>query len=403
MAAIEEVKVSMTEQVKPIVVGVPKETFPGERRVALIADIVPSMVKSGAEVLVESGAGVAAGITDESYTRKGAKIATRDEIFAKSEVVFQVRTFGANPAAGRADLGAMRPGQIVIGMTDSLNDPALSSDLAKTGATVFSLELVPRITRAQSMDVLSSMATIAGYKAIILAADVLPRFFPMFMTAAGTIAPARVFIVGVGVAGLQAIATAKRLGAVVSAYDIRPAVKDQVKSVGAKFVEFELQTGEAEDKGGYAKAMGEEFYRKQREMMAKVVKEHDVVVTTAAVPGKKAPILVTEDMVKGMNPGSVIVDLAAERGGNCESTRPGETVHVHGVTVMGPLNLPSTVPYHASQMFSKNLIAFFQNMVKNGAVDINADDEIIRDTMITKGGEVVSPRVKELMGTAPKS
>jgi len=393
----------MTEQVKPIVVGVPKETFPGERRVALIADIVPSMVKSGAEVLVESGAGVAAGITDESYTRKGAKIATRDEIFAKSEVVFQVRTFGANPAAGRADLGAMRPGQIVIGMTDSLNDPALSSDLAKTGATVFSLELVPRITRAQSMDVLSSMATIAGYKAIILAADVLPRFFPMFMTAAGTIAPARVFIVGVGVAGLQAIATAKRLGAVVSAYDIRPAVKDQVKSVGAKFVEFELQTGEAEDKGGYAKAMGEEFYRKQREMMAKVVKEHDVVVTTAAVPGKKAPILVTEDMVKGMNPGSVIVDLAAERGGNCESTRPGETVHVHGVTVMGPLNLPSTVPYHASQMFSKNLIAFFQNMVKNGAVDINADDEIIRDTMITKGGEVVSPRVKELMGTAPRS
>jgi len=403
VAAIEEVKVSMTEQVKPIVVGVPKETFPGERRVALIADIVPSMVKSGAEVLVESGAGVAAGITDESYTRKGAKIATRDEIFAKSEVVFQVRTFGANPAAGRADLGAMRPGQIVIGMTDSLNDPALSSDLAKTGATVFSLELVPRITRAQSMDVLSSMATIAGYKAIILAADVLPRFFPMFMTAAGTIAPARVFIVGVGVAGLQAIATAKRLGAVVSAYDIRPAVKDQVKSVGAKFVEFELQTGEAEDKGGYAKAMGEEFYRKQREMMAKVVKEHDVVVTTAAVPGKKAPILVTEDMVKGMNPGSVIVDLAAERGGNCESTRPGETVHVHGVTVMGPLNLPSTVPYHASQMFSKNLIAFFQNMVKNGAVDINADDEIIRDTMITKGGEVVSPRVKELMGTAPRS
>jgi NAD(P) transhydrogenase subunit alpha len=403
VAAIEEVKVSMTEQVKPIVVGVPKETFPGERRVALIADIVPSMVKSGAEVLVESGAGVAAGITDESYTRKGAKIATRDEIFAKSEVVFQVRTFGANPAAGRADLGAMRPGQIVIGMTDSLNDPALSSDLAKTGATVFSLELVPRITRAQSMDVLSSMATIAGYKAIILAAEVLPRFFPMFMTAAGTIAPARVFIVGVGVAGLQAIATAKRLGAVVSAYDIRPAVKDQVKSVGAKFVEFELQTGEAEDKGGYAKAMGEEFYRKQREMMAKVVKEQDVVVTTAAVPGKKAPILVTEDMVKGMTPGSVVVDLAAERGGNCESTRPGETVHVHGVTVMGPLNLPSTVPYHASQMFSKNLIAFFQNMVKNGAVDINADDEIIRDTMITKGGEVVSPRVKELMGTAPKS
>jgi NAD(P) transhydrogenase subunit alpha len=394
----------MTDQVKPIVVGVPKETFPGERRVALIADVVPAIVKSGAEVFIESGAGVSAGITDESYTKKGAKIASRDEIFAKSEVIFQVRTFGANPAEGRADLGKIRPGQIVIGTTDSLNDPTLSTDLAKTGATVFSLELVPRITRAQSMDVLSSMATIAGYKAILLAAEVLPRFFPMFMTAAGTIAPARVFIIGVGVAGLQAIATAKRLGAVVSAYDIRPAVKDQVKSVGAKFVEFDLQTGEAEDKGGYAKAMGEEFYRRQREMMGKVVRDHDVVVTTAAVPGKKAPILVTEDMVKAMTPGSVVVDLAAERGGNCESTRPGETVNVNGVTVMGPLNLPSTVPYHASQMFAKNLLSFFQNMVKDGAVNLNLEDEIIRDTMITKAGEVVSPRIKELMAAAgPKS
>jgi NAD(P) transhydrogenase subunit alpha len=390
----------MTEQVKPIVVGVPKETFPGERRVALIADVVPSIIKSGAEVLVESGAGLAAGITDESYTKKGAKIATRDEIFAKCEVVFQVRTFGANPESGRADLAKIRPGQIVIGTTDSLNDPSLSADLAKTGATVFSLELVPRITRAQSMDVLSSMATVAGYKAILLAAEMLPRFFPMFMTAAGTIAPARVFIVGVGVAGLQAISTAKRLGAVVSAYDIRPAVKEQVKSVGAKFVEFELQTAEAEDKGGYAKAMGEEFYRKQREMMGKVVREHDVVVTTAAVPGKKAPILVTEDMVKQMNPGSVVIDLAAERGGNCESTKPGETVVVNGVTVLGPLNLPATVPYHASQMFSKNLLSFFQNMVKDGAMNLNLEDEIIRDTMITKGGEVVSPRIKELMAAA---
>jgi NAD(P) transhydrogenase subunit alpha len=390
----------MTEQVKPIVVGVPKETFPGERRVALIADVVPSVIKSGAEVHVESGAGLAAGITDESFVKKGARIATRDEIFAKCELVFQVRTFGANPEAGKADLGRIRPGQIVIGTTDSLNDPSLSADLAKTGATVFSLELVPRITRAQSMDVLSSMATVAGYKAILLAAEILPRFFPMFMTAAGTIAPARVFIVGVGVAGLQAISTAKRLGAVVSAYDIRPAVKDQVKSVGAKFVEFDLQTAEAEDKGGYAKAMGEEFYRKQREMMGNVVREQDVVVTTAAVPGKKAPILVTTDMVKQMTPGSVIVDLAAERGGNCECTKPGETVVVNGVTVMGPFNLPSTVPYHASQMFSKNLLSFFQNMVKNGKIDLNLEDEIIRDTMITKGGEVVSPRVKELMAAA---
>jgi NAD(P) transhydrogenase subunit alpha len=390
----------MAEQGKPIVVGVPKETFPGERRVALIADVIPTVIKSGAEVLVESGAGVGAGIMDESYTRKGAKIVSRDEIFAKSDVIFQVRTFGANPDAGRADLGKVRQGQIVIGLTESLSDPALSKEFARCGGSVFSLELVPRITRAQSMDVLSSMATIAGYKAIILAAEVLPKFFPMFMTAAGTIAPARVFIVGVGVAGLQAISTAKRLGAVVSAYDIRPAVKDQVKSVGAKFVELELEAGDAEDKGGYAKAMGEEFYRKQREMMTKIVKEHDVVVTTAAVPGKKAPILVTEEMVKGMIPGSVIVDLAAERGGNCELTRPGETIQAHGVTIMGPLNLPATVSYHASQMYSKNITAFFQNMVKDGAINLNMEDEIIRDTLITRGGEIVSPRIKELLGVS---
>lgn len=390
----------MAEQGKPIVVGVPKETFPGERRVALIADVIPTVIKSGAEVLVESGAGVGAGIMDESYTRKGAKIVSRDEIFAKSDVIFQVRTFGANPDAGRADLAKVRQGQIVIGLTESLSDPVLSKEFARCGGSVFSLELVPRITRAQSMDVLSSMATVAGYKAIILAAEILPKFFPMFMTAAGTIAPARVFIVGVGVAGLQAISTAKRLGAVVSAYDIRPAVKDQVKSVGAKFVELELEAGDAEDKGGYAKAMGEEFYRKQREMMTKIVKEHDVVVTTAAVPGKKAPILVTEEMVKGMIPGSVIVDLAAERGGNCELTRPGETIQAHGVTIMGPLNLPATVSYHASQMYSKNITAFFQNMVKDGAIDLNMEDEIIRDTLITKGGEIVSPRIKELLGVS---
>jgi NAD(P) transhydrogenase subunit alpha len=388
----------MTEQGKPIIVGVPKETFPGERRVALVPDVVPAVIKAGAEVLVETGAGVEAGITDEHFTQKGAKIVGRDEIFAKSDVVFQVRTHGANPEAGKADLGKFRQGQIVIGFTESLGEPALSKELGEKGVTLFSLELLPRITRAQSMDVLSSMATIAGYKAVLFAADVLPKIFPMFMTAAGTIAPARVFIVGVGVAGLQAIATAKRLGAVVSAYDIRPAVKDQVKSLGAKFVEMDLDTGEAEDSGGYAKAMDEEFYRKQREMMMKVVAESDVVITTAAVPGKKAPILVTEEMVKGMSPGSVVVDLAAERGGNCELTSPGETVQVHGVNIMGPFNVPSTVPFHASQMYAKNITTFFQNLVKEGAIDLNMEDEIIADTMVAKGGEVVSARVKELLG-----
>jgi NAD(P) transhydrogenase subunit alpha len=265
---------------------------------------------------------------------------------------------------------------------------------------MFSLEMLPRITRAQSMDVLSSMATVAGYKSVLFAAETLPKIFPMFMTAAGTIAPARVFVVGVGVAGLQAIATAKRLGAVVSAYDIRPAVKDQVISLGAKFVEMDLETGDAEDKGGYAKAMDEEFYKKQREMMNKVVAENDVVITTAAVPGKKAPILVTEEMVKGMAPGSVVVDLAAERGGNCDLTKPGETVQVHGVSVIGPLNVPSTVPYHASQMYSKNITTFFQNLVKEGKIELNMEDEIIVDTMVTKGGDVVSARVKELLGAS---
>ncbi|UCH85738.1 MAG: Re/Si-specific NAD(P)(+) transhydrogenase subunit alpha [Candidatus Latescibacterota bacterium] len=383
-----------------MVVGVPKETFPGERRVALVPEMLPALAKAGADVFIETGAGIEAGITDDSYTQKGATIASRDDIFAKSDVVFQVRTFGANPEAGRADLDKLRDGQIVIGFTESLGEPALSKELAGRGVTLFSLEMLPRITRAQSMDVLSSMATIAGYKAVLYASDTLPKIFPMLMTAAGTIAPARVFVVGVGVAGLQAIATAKRLGAVVSAYDIRPAVKDQVISLGAKFVEMDLDTGEAEDKGGYAKAMDEEFYKKQREMMVKVVAEHDVVITTAAVPGKKAPILVTEEMVKGMAPGSVLVDLAAERGGNCELTKPGETVQAHGVSILGPLNVPSTIPYHASQMYAKNITTFFQNMVKEGKVEIDMEDEIITDTMITKGGDVVSSRVKELLGAA---
>ncbi len=391
----------MTEQSqKSIVVGVPRETYPGERRVAIVPEIVPTLAKAGADVLVEAGAGAEAGITDDSFKAKGATISSREEIFAKSDVIFQVRTFGANPEAGRADLDNFKTGQIVIGFTESLGEPALSKELAGRGVTLFSLEMLPRITRAQSMDVLSSMATIAGYKSVLLAADTLPKIFPMFMTAAGTIAPARVFVVGVGVAGLQAIATAKRLGAVVSAYDIRPAVKDQVISLGAKFVELGLDTGQAEDKGGYAKAMDEEFYKKQREMMMKVIAENDVVITTAAVPGKKAPILVTEEMVKGMTPGSVVVDLAAERGGNCELTKPGETIRAHGVSILGPLNVPSTVPYHASQMYSKNITTFFKNLVKDGKIELNMEDEIIVDTMVTKSGELVSPRVKELLGAS---
>jgi NAD(P) transhydrogenase subunit alpha len=394
----------MAEQAKSIIVGIPKETFPGERRVAMAPDVLQTLLRSGAQVWIEPGAGVEAGFTDAAYAAKGAKIASgRDEIFSGSDVVLQVRTYGANPENGKADLARMKKGLIVVGFTESLSEPALSEGFASAGVTLFSLELLPRITRAQSMDVLSSMATVAGYKAVLIAASLLPKLFPMFMTAAGTIAAARAFVVGAGVAGLQAIATAKRLGAVVSAYDVRSAVKEQIESLGAKFVELAVSAGDAEDKGGYAKAMGEEFYKKQREMMKGVLATSDAVITTAAVPGKKAPILITRDMVEGMAPGSVIVDLAAERGGNCELTKPGETVKVGGVTIVGPLNIPSMIPYHASQMYARNISTFVLNMIKNGAIAIDPSDEIIRETMITKEGDIVSTRVREALGLQPQA
>jgi NAD(P) transhydrogenase subunit alpha len=314
--------------------------------------------------------------------------------------VLQVRSAGANPEAGQADLARMKSGQVIIGMADPLGSPLAAKQVAEKGATLFALELVPRITRAQSMDVLSSMATVAGYRAVLLAATTLPKMFPMLMTAAGTIAAAKVFIVGAGVAGLQAIATARRLGGVVSAYDVRPAVKEQVQSLGGKFVEMEIQASGAEDKGGYAKQMDEAFYERQRALMTKVVGESHVVITTAAVPGKKAPVLVTAAMVAGMMPGSVIVDLAAERGGNCELTKPGETVVVNGVTILGPTNLPSEIPYDASQMFAKNLVTFLQLLVKGGELKINLEDEILRETLVSRDGQVVHSRVAELLSAA---
>lgn len=385
-----------------MIVGVVKETFPGERRVALIPASLPAMSKAKVEVLVESGAGLSAGFPDAEYEAKGAKIAaSRQEVFQSADVIAQVRSLGANPTEGKSDLPLLRKGQTVIGFAEPLSEPEAQKALAERGATVFSMELMPRITRAQSMDALSSMATIAGYKAVLLAANMLPRMFPMFMTAAGTIAPAKVFIIGAGVAGLQAIATAKRLGAVVHAYDLRPAVKEQVQSLGGKFVELELKTSDAEDKGGYAKAMDEEFYRKQREMMARVVAENDVVITTAAVPGRKAPLLVTAEMVKGMAPGSVIVDLAAERGGNCELTKPGETIEVNHVTIFGPVNLPTSIPYHASQMYAKNISTFLLHLVKEGNLQINLEDEITRETLVAREGEVFHPKVRELLGLSP--
>jgi H+-translocating NAD(P) transhydrogenase subunit alpha len=383
-----------------MIAGVVKETFPRERRVALVPGLLPSLAKAGIGIAVENGAGEAAGFTDAAYRDKGAQTdLSRAAVFASSSVILQVRAGGANREAGLADLDLYRPGQALIGFTDPLADPEIIRKIAARGVTIFSLEFMPRITRAQGMDALSSMATVAGYKAVILAAATLPRMFPMLMTAAGTITPARVFVIGAGVAGLQAIATAKRLGAVVEAYDIRAAVKEQVESLGAKFVEIPLPAEEAEAAGGYARALGEEFYRRQREMMTRTVAGSNIVITTAQVPGKRAPLLVTREMVLGMAPGSLVVDLAAEQGGNCELTRAGEPVVERGVTVLGPVNLPSTVPEHASQLYGKNVANFLLHLVKDGALRFDADDEIIRDTLVARDGGIVHPSVKDAAGT----
>ena len=385
-----------------MIVGVPKEAFPGERRVALVPGALPPLKKASLDVLVEASAGAAAGFPDAAYVGKGARVAaSHAQLFAEADVVLQVRSPGAAGAAGRADAALLRPGQTLVGFSEPLGEPAAARAVAERGASAFSMELIPRITRAQSMDALSSMATIAGYKAVLLAADALPRMFPMLMTAAGTVTPARVFVVGAGVAGLQAIATARRLGARVEAYDVRPAVREQVESLGAAFVELPLETSGAEDAGGYAKAQDESFYRRQRETMTRVVAGSDVVVTTALVPGKTAPILVTADMVAGMPPGSVVVDLAAERGGNCELTKGGEAVvSPNGVTVLGPTNLPSTVPYHASQMYAKNVSTLLLHLTKDGALAFDLDDEITAGTLVSHRGRVVHPRVRELLAAA---
>lgn len=382
---------------RQLTVGVPAETFPGEARVALVPGVLQALSKAGMKAIVESGAGRAAGFPDDHFTDKGATIGTRADVFG-ADVVVQVQTFGSNPEQGRSDLALMKPDQVVVGFTDPLGNPQGIAEMAQTGATILSVELMPRITRAQSMDVLSSQATVGGYKAVLVGAEALPKMFPMLTTAAGTIRPAKVFVIGAGVAGLQAIATAKRLGAVVEAYDVRPAVKEQVVSVGAKFVEMDLDTGAAEDKGGYAKEQGEDFIRRQRELMTEVVSRSDVVITTAAIPGKKSPVLITGEMVAHMQPGSVIVDLAAERGGNCELTKANQRVEVHGVTILGPTNLPATVPFHASSMYAKNLVTFLSHLVKDGAFVWDLEDQITNETLLARGGEVVLPRLRDALG-----
>ena len=382
-------------------IGVPRETWPGERRVALIPAAAAALRKSGLEVIVEEDAGTEAGFPSSAYQTAGAAIAPRREVFASADILLQVRSTPPETTS-------LRRGQVTIGFADPLGSPEAIRAMASAGVTAFSMELMPRITRAQSMDALSSMATIAGYKGVLLAANYLPRMFPMLMTAAGTITAARVFIVGAGVAGLQAIAASRRLGAKVEAYDVRPAVKEQVQSLGARFVEMALETGDSEDKGGYAKAQDESFYRRQREMMLKVVAGSDVVITTALIPGRKAPILVTTEMVEGMAPGSVVVDLAAERGGNCDLTRPDEVVVHRGVTILGPSNPPALVPYHASQMYSKNITTFLAHLLgKDGAtksaLELDLADEITRETLLTRDGDVVQGRVKDLLATGARA
>jgi NAD(P) transhydrogenase subunit alpha len=390
--------------------GVPAETFPSERRVAIVPAAVAALRKLGLDVIVEHGAGVRAGFPDAAYLDQEAAIGSRDDVFA-ADLVAQVRTAGADPLGAAADLPRLRPDQIIIGFAEPLTSDVALRDAAARGVRLIAMELVPRITRAQSMDALSSMATIAGYKAVLVAANLLPRMFPMLNTAAGTVAAARVFIVGAGVAGLQAIATARRLGARVEAYDVRPAVKEQIQSLGARFVELPLEAGDAQDAGGYARAQDESFYRRQREMMLKTVAAMDVVITTAAIPGRRAPVLITREMVEAMPPGSVIVDLAAERGGNCELTVADSTVVHHDVTVVGPTNLPSTVPYHASQMYARNVLTIVQHLIQRekgpdgkatGAprLVLNMDDEITREIVATAHGEVVHPRLRQPVGVS---
>jgi len=379
-----------------VIIGVPKEIYPGERRVALVPMVVPILTKAGCEVVIEAGAGEEAGYPDAHYVQKGAKIIPeRAAVFETADIIVQVLCYGSNDITGKADLPLLRRGQVLIGFLRPLGSMEVIQEIANTGVTSFAVELVPRTTRAQSMDALSSMGTICGYKAVLIAADTLPRIFPMLTTAAGTITPARVLIIGAGVAGLQAIATARRLGAVASAYDLRPAAKEQVQSLGGRFIELPIEAKDAQDARGYGTAQDESFYARQRELLGRVVAESDVVITAAVVPGKQSPVLVTAEMVKGMAPGSVIFDLASERGGNCELTKTGQTVIEHGVRVIGRINLASGVPYHASQMYARNVTAFIVHILKDGKLRLDRDDEIIRETSLTSGGEVVNDRVRE--------
>ncbi|TQV66148.1 NAD(P) transhydrogenase subunit alpha [Exilibacterium tricleocarpae] len=385
-----------------MIIGIPCETRPGETRVAMIPANLQPWADSPVDFLIESGAGRSAGYADQDYIDAGAALAaSRDDLFARADIVLQVQSFGANTVSADADLERLRAGQLIIGMTDPLANPAAAKELAERGVSSLSLELIPRISRAQSMDVLSSMATLAGYHAVLMGAVDAPRILPMLMTAAGTLTAARVFIMGAGVAGLQACATAKRLGAIVEAYDVRPAAREQILSVGAKPIELELETDTSEDKGGYAKAQGEDFLRRQRELMTAVLAQQDIVITTAAVPGAKSPILITAEMVKAMKPGAVIVDIAAERGGNCELTQLNQTVIAEGVKILGPENIPARHAYHASQMYGKNMETLLKLILEQGELRLDFEDDIIREAVVTHGRDIINARIRTALGSEP--
>ena len=383
-----------------MIIGIPSEIKTGEKRVAMSPANVQSLTDKSVKVLVQKNAGSAAGYPDAEYNAAGAAtIANREEIFSTADIILQVQSFGSNTENSDSDLALLRRGQLVIGMMDPLASPQAAKTVAATGASAIALELVPRISRAQSMDVLSSMATLAGYKAVLIGASASPRIFPMLMTAAGTLQPARVLIMVVGVAGLQACATAKRLGAVVEAYDVRPAAREQIISVGAKPVELDLDTGETEGAGGYAKEQGEDFLRRQRELMNEVVAQQDIIITTAAIPGAKSPILVTEEMVIAMKPGAVIVDLAAERGGNCDLTEQGKTIVAHDVIIVGPENVPSDLAYHASQMYGKNMQTLLELILdEDGSLNLDLNDEIVAGTLVAHDGDVPHAHMRKLLG-----
>src|SRR5689334_3367424 len=385
-----------------MLIGVPREIATGERRVALVPEVVPQLARAGHKVTLERDAGLRAGFTDDAYRTAGAEVVdSAEEIYAAAQMILKVQRPGREESSGEAELDMMRDGTVLIGLLQPSADPALFQQLAERNVTALTMELVPRTTRAQMMDALSSQSTVAGYKAVLLAANALQKFFPMLMTAAGTVRPARVLVIGAGVAGLQAIATARRIGAVVEAFDTRPVVKEQVKSLGATFVELDVHGEDAQDSGGYAKELSARHIQREKELIHERALQADVIITTALIPGRPAPVLVTAETVRAMRPGSVIVDLAGEQGGNCELSVPGETVVRQDVTIIAPLHISSDLAYHASQMYARNLVALVTLLAPKGELNLNFADDIIDAVTIVAGGEVRHPATRQRLGMAP--